>query len=346
MKQRVLIVDDQREVSRLLRSALETIEQGLEVTEAPSGEEAMLEASRAKIDLLIADYRLPGITGTELIKKIRARHPQAGIIVITGVTDPRARAEIDQAGADASFTKPVPMSEFLAAVERVLGRAPTIVESVSAAPAAPPEERKNLSDLLIDLRQTLQARAVMMLNDRGQVLAEAGELPDPSGRISVIAALLGLYSAAQKVSSIIGRAEHHLHLFDSQEMDAIFLPVGQAQAVLVMGEKLADLIRLPQTLERLDFTRREALLILQKMGAAEEESQPSAPATTGISAALEAPTIPAEFDELFRQAAAPHEDASAFWDTLVENGTRFTQPDKLTYEQAAQLGLAPKDGEK
>ena len=91
MTHRVLIVDDQREVSRLLRSALETIEQGLDVTEAPSGEEAMLEASRSKIDLLIADYRLPGITGLELMKKIRARHPQAGVIIITGVTDPRAR---------------------------------------------------------------------------------------------------------------------------------------------------------------------------------------------------------------------------------------------------------------
>ncbi|GAB4502172.1 MAG: hypothetical protein Fur0035_17200 [Anaerolineales bacterium] len=345
MKQRVLIVDDQREVSRLLRSALETIEQGLDVTEAPSGEEAMLEASRSKIDLLIADYRLPGITGIELMKKIRARQPQAGVILVTGVSDPRARAEIDQSGADASFIKPVPMSEFLAAVERVLGLTPTIVENPSAAPAAQPEERSSLSDLLIDLRQSLQARAVMLLNDRGQVLAEAGELPDPSARVSVIAALLGLYSAAQKVASILGRAEHHLHLFDSESMDAIFLPVGQTQAVLVMGEKLADLIRLPQTLEKLDFTRRAALQILQKMGE-EEAPAPQPPAPAGISAALEAPTIPAEFDDLFRQAAAPREDANAFWDALVENGTRFTQPDKLTYEQAAQLGLAPKDGEK
>ena len=54
MTYRVLIVDDQREVSRLLRSALETIEHGLEVYEAPSGEEAILESSRGKFDLLVA----------------------------------------------------------------------------------------------------------------------------------------------------------------------------------------------------------------------------------------------------------------------------------------------------
>ena len=46
MAYRILIVDDQKEVSRLLRSALETIEHGLEVVEAPSGEEAILEATK------------------------------------------------------------------------------------------------------------------------------------------------------------------------------------------------------------------------------------------------------------------------------------------------------------
>jgi len=139
MSYRVLIVDDQREVSRLLRSALETIEQGLTVSEAPSGEEALLETSRAKVDLLIADYRLPGMTGVELMKKIRARNPQTPVILVSGVTDPRMREEISSAGADASFLKPVPMSEFLAAVERLLGLTPTVImEPASSAPRAEP----------------------------------------------------------------------------------------------------------------------------------------------------------------------------------------------------------------
>ena len=343
MTHRVLIVDDQREVSRLLRSALETIEQGLDVTEAPSGEEAMLEASRSKIDLLIADYRLPGITGLELMKKIRARHPQAGVIIITGVTDPRARDEITKAGANAFFIKPVPMSEFLSAVESTLGMARTIVEAPSQAVVE--EKRKTLADLLVELRQSLEARAVLMLDDRGQVLAEAGDLPDPANRIALIASLMGLHSASQKVSSLIGRAEHHLHLFDSDGLDAVFLPVGASQDVLVLGNGLADLVRLPATLAKLDSSRREALGLLQK--AEEMEPAPEEPAApAGVPAFMEAPTIPAEFDDLFRKVTAPHEDANAFWDSVTENGTSFSQPDKLTYEQAAQLGLAPKDSEK
>ena len=74
---RILIVEDQREVSLLLRSALQTLEHDLEVVEIPSGEEAILDASRNKVDLLVTDYRLAGITGIELMRKVRSHRPAA-----------------------------------------------------------------------------------------------------------------------------------------------------------------------------------------------------------------------------------------------------------------------------
>ena len=68
----ILLVDDQRDIVRLLHSALQTLGHELDIIDAPSGEEALLEASRRKIDLLVADYRLPGISGVELMRKIAA----------------------------------------------------------------------------------------------------------------------------------------------------------------------------------------------------------------------------------------------------------------------------------
>ncbi len=59
---------------------------GLEVAEARSGEEAILEARRKGVDLLVADFRLPGMTGAELMKKFRIINPQIKIIMITGVS--------------------------------------------------------------------------------------------------------------------------------------------------------------------------------------------------------------------------------------------------------------------
>ena len=68
---RILIVEDQREVARLIHSALMTMERNLGLINLPSGEEAILDAMNTQVDLLVIDYRLPGINGLELLHKIR-----------------------------------------------------------------------------------------------------------------------------------------------------------------------------------------------------------------------------------------------------------------------------------
>src|ERR1044071_3378564 len=104
----VLLVDDQRDIVRLLHSTLQTLGHQLDIIDAPSGEEALLEASRKKVDLLIADYLLPGISGVELMRKIRARNPELKVILISGRSEERARNEMLSAGAVAVFDKPIP----------------------------------------------------------------------------------------------------------------------------------------------------------------------------------------------------------------------------------------------
>ena len=103
MAHHVLIVDDQRTFSRLLRSALEMIGQGLLVSEAQSGEEGILEASRTRVDLLVADFRLPGINGVELIKKFRVINPDGKVIMVSGVAEPWLLKQINEVSFDAFF---------------------------------------------------------------------------------------------------------------------------------------------------------------------------------------------------------------------------------------------------
>src|SRR5574338_1574652 len=122
----VLLVDDQRDIVRLLHSTLQTLGHELEIIDAPSGEEALLESSRKKIDLLVPDHLLPGISGVELMHKVRARTPELKVIVISGFHERRARNEMLNAGAVAIFDKPIPMADFLDAVERSLGLVRTI----------------------------------------------------------------------------------------------------------------------------------------------------------------------------------------------------------------------------
>src|SRR5512140_1478118 len=117
----ILLVDDQRDIVRLLHSSLQTLGHELDLIDAPSGEEALLEASRRKIDLLVADYLLPGMSGVELMRKIRVRNPELRVIFISGMTERKARDEMLNAGSLAIFDKPIPLADFLDAVERGLG---------------------------------------------------------------------------------------------------------------------------------------------------------------------------------------------------------------------------------
>ncbi len=339
MAHHILIVDDQKEVSRLLRSALETIEQGLTVLEAPSGEEAILESAHKKIDLLIADFRLPGITGVELVRKFRSRNPDVKVIFITGVTEPGLLKEMDEVGADAYFTKPVPMADFLDSVERMLGLVRTILPTSSKADVV--EERKTLADKLVEVRKKLNAQAVLLLNTRGHVEAEAGELPDPNSRVSLVSSLMGMYAAAQKVASLLNRAETHLHLFDSGSVDGIFLPIGPSNGLLVVGQGIANVEQLPNLLGPLFESREEIITILRQLGLIE-----SLPGVSAINEPLTGPLeLSSDFEKLLKDVGKKKVDANAFWDAAIQNGTPYTEPDKLTYEQASRLGLTPDSAE-
>jgi DNA-binding NarL/FixJ family response regulator len=346
MANRVLIVDDQRDVSRLLRSALETIEQGLDVAEAPSGEEALLEASRKKVDLLVSDFRLPGMSGVELVRKFRARNPDVKVILITGVSDSKALKDINEVQVDAYFSKPVPMSDFLAAVESSLGLARTIVQTPAEKPAEEPKPN-TLADLLVALRIDLRAIAVILLDSQGKVEAEAGTLPDPNTSLALMSTLVGMHNAGQKAASLLDHGVDPLHLFHGEKTDGIFLAIGVTHAIFAVGPGLAEAGNLVNALERLAQSEIEILAELQKIGAV-VEVEPEAPGGTPayVEPFTQPQDLPVDFMKIFDQVGKKEVDANSFWDDIVEKGTTYSQPDKLTYEQAARLGLAPDSDKK
>src|SRR3972149_4798351 len=147
----ILLVGDQRGIGRLRRPALQTLGHELDIIDAPSGQDALLEPSRRRIDLLVADYLLPGISGVEMMRKVRARNADLKVIFISGVTARKARAEMLGAGAVAIFDKPIPLADFLDAVERSLGLVRTIFPPEMSAGAE--EHRQGLSELLTGFRQ-------------------------------------------------------------------------------------------------------------------------------------------------------------------------------------------------
>ncbi len=106
---RMLIVDDEQDICECLQQHFSA--QGFNVTLAFSGEEALERLGRTEADIILLDVLLPGLSGIEVLKQIRETHPDARIIMVSGVDHAEVRAQAHYYGAEAYITKPFDFSE-------------------------------------------------------------------------------------------------------------------------------------------------------------------------------------------------------------------------------------------
>jgi two-component system, OmpR family, KDP operon response regulator KdpE len=114
---RVLVIDDEPPIRRLLRMGLST--QGYDILEAPNGKTA-LELLSKRPDLVILDLGLPDIQGHELLRMIRARNESVPIVVLSSRGDEAGKVKALDFGADDYVTKPFGMDELLARIRAAL----------------------------------------------------------------------------------------------------------------------------------------------------------------------------------------------------------------------------------
>jgi two-component system KDP operon response regulator KdpE len=114
---RVLVIDDEPPIRKLLRMGLAT--QGYLTAEAPNGKTA-LELLADGPDLIILDLGLPDVQGLELLRTIRERNDKVPIVVLSSRGDERAKVEALDLGADDYVTKPFGMDELLARMRAAL----------------------------------------------------------------------------------------------------------------------------------------------------------------------------------------------------------------------------------
>ncbi len=114
---KVLIVDDEPPIRKLLRMGLST--QGYEILDAPNGKTA-LALLESKPDLVILDLGLPDMKGLDLLAMIRARNEAVPIIVLSSRGDEAGKVQALDLGADDYLTKPFGMEELLARMRAAL----------------------------------------------------------------------------------------------------------------------------------------------------------------------------------------------------------------------------------
>ncbi len=121
MPDRVLVIDDEPQITRVLRAGLAA--QGYDVRTANDPEEALQVFRDWPPDLVITDLMMPGMSGVEVCRAIRSR--SAVPVLVLSVRDhERSKVEALDAGADDYVTKPFGIQELLARVRAHLRRAP------------------------------------------------------------------------------------------------------------------------------------------------------------------------------------------------------------------------------
>ena len=119
MNVRVLLVDDERNLVKLLRGYLE--QEGFEVHEALDGDAALEVARRVDPDVVILDWMLPGLDGMEVLRELR-RFSETYVIMLTARTEEVDRIVGLSTGADDYLVKPFSPGELVARVRAMLRR--------------------------------------------------------------------------------------------------------------------------------------------------------------------------------------------------------------------------------
>ena len=113
---RVVIVDDDVFVRRLLRLTLPTSE--FELAEASDGDIALDLVEARGTELVLLDWQMPNVSGDEVLTRLKKRHPNLPVIVLTAAGEERRRAR--RLGADAFLTKPFSPLQLLRTIEELL----------------------------------------------------------------------------------------------------------------------------------------------------------------------------------------------------------------------------------
>ncbi len=348
---RILLVEDQLDSSQVLRAGLENLNSDFEVVQSASAEEALRELASGPFTLLITDILLPGISGLELMAQFRHYCPESKIILISGVEDLEIRKEIARAGAEAFFFKPIDLADLLDAVERVLAMKKDASPGdvlVGEADLQLAEKSSNaIASEIDDLHKKLNALSILLISERGQVMARAGALPDESIETSLMPDLMASFFASLRVGIFVksespdnlqcfrGR-DYHLHLISLSPSYALLIATRpeNSDALSRLAEKSQIAVaKLSDLLAEFELPYEPSMDLFKDIQLGNDKGNPI--------------ELDPELEGLLHKAETKpmsHRKAEKYWKSASrEIMVHPARGGALTFEQARRLGLTPPD---
>ncbi len=125
-KERVLLVDDEKEFVRALAKRLGA--RGLKVEIAGDGESAVEKVKTSDFDVIVLDLAMPGIDGLETLKRLREVNPDLQIVLLTGHGSIKSGVEAMKEGAVDFLEKPAEFSELLTKIQEASAKRMILIE--------------------------------------------------------------------------------------------------------------------------------------------------------------------------------------------------------------------------
>jgi len=125
---RMLLIEDEKKLCDLIEKALKAERYAVDV--AGDGQAGWSLADAYDYDLVILDLMLPGLSGTEVLRRIRRKNQQVPILILTARDATDEKVQHFEAGADDYLTKPFAFAELLIRVKALLRRGPVSRSSV------------------------------------------------------------------------------------------------------------------------------------------------------------------------------------------------------------------------
>lgn len=196
MAQKILVVDDDPELQELVGFALRR--EGYQVRAASDASQGLQMIERENFDLVLLDLMMPGMDGLEMLSRLRARHKDLPVIVMTALTAPDAAIGALRDHASDFLQKPFDMRQLVAAVKTAFELAPrdTQIEVLSARPewielrvpcdlaTIDPLERI-MSQLNIDLPPDTRESIIYAFREMLRNAIEHGGKNDPTQRVEI-----------------------------------------------------------------------------------------------------------------------------------------------------------------
>ena len=200
INQRILIVEDEEQMCELLMSFFS--EKGYRVDSIQNGEGALLRLAEQNYALVITDIKLPGMSGLELLARIRLDWPEVAVIIMTAFSSISSAVEAMKLGAEDYIGKPFQLDELAITVEKALERLSL---------------RREVKELRAEVRERYNFSNIVGRSKPMQQLFEV--IRRIAARRDASALIIGSTGTGKE---LVARAIH----YNSDRRDAPFMPIN------------------------------------------------------------------------------------------------------------------------